>query len=626
MTRVPAAAKMLPPSTAVRPIPGRMPHWVKPNQTERIPHRWIIADTETRTTMDGPNEIQELRLGVADFWRTDLESGDAAERFRFTDARSFWAWCIDHCSTGGRTCLAFHNAGFDLAILDVFAILPQLGAELTWCNLDRDVSVSTWRTPRGTLLTWDTYTWCPKSLDSLAPLTGIPKPRLPAGDASAALWWARCDADVDITKAVARQLIAYVKDSKLGNWQPSGASMGHTTWRHKHMDHKVLVHDDADAMDAEREAMHTGRAEAWWHGTAEGGPFTEWDMHMAYTRIAAECLLPAKLWEHDPAPTRRVHEWAMEHWRVLASVEVETLLPVVPARHGNRVVWPIGRFHTVLWDTELAMLRASGGRYRVLEQWRYTRKPALKSWAEWSIAQCALPDGAITPIARTWVKHQARAVIGRMALRTPSWEPYSDNWLPHHTGISYLHETDQPTRRLMHVGSQVWAETDRCETRQSTPQITSWIMAECRARLWYATLAAGQNNVLHTDTDSILTTAAGSRAITKAIAAGLPGNWRPKDNWRRLEITGPRHYRTPTTRQTPGVPKKATETDDGSYVGEIWDSMSRGLAEGRTGQVTVRQRTWHPRKIDHRRPWKGDAEGVAEPIALPDSSREGTHA
>jgi hypothetical protein len=606
-------------------MPHRKPHWVRPNETERIPHRWIVADTETRAQRAPEGQIQRLRLGVADFWRDDLASGDAAERFRFTDATAFWAWVISRCSPRGRTCLAFHNAGFDLAILDAFTVLPQLGAELAWCNLDRDVSVTTWRTPGGTLITWDTYTWCPAALDALAPLTGIAKPRLPRPDASDDLWWARCEADVDITKAIVSQLLHYIKANQLGNWQPSGASMGHTTWRHKHYTHKVLVHDDQEATDAERAAMHTGRAEAWWHGVAAGGPFTEWDMRMSYTTIAAQCDLPAKLWETDNAPSRKVHQWALDHWRVLAEVEVETPVPVVPVRHDGRTVWPVGRFHTTLWDTELSILRAVGGRYRVLKQWRYTKKPILKSWAQWSITQCALDDGAISLIAKTWVKHQARAVIGRMALRTPTWERYSDNWIPGYTGISHLHEEGKQSHRLMHVGNSVWYETDRQETHHSVPQVTSWIMAEGRARLWNASLAAGQDQVLHCDTDSIITTAAGTAAMHKAVADGLPGQWRPKTTWRRLEITGPRHYHTPDTRQIPGIPCRATDLGDGTYAGEVWDSLARSLTEGRTGQVTVRPRTWRPQAVDHRRPWDGTTTGPAQPITLPPPPKETAH-
>lgn len=625
MTGLPRAARQIPPSTAAVPYPGRTPHWIKGNQTERVPHRWIVADTESRREQLDGLERQTFRLAVATRWRDDLATGDHQEWLHTESTAQFWEWVTGYCYRKGRTVLWFHNSSADLAWLDAFTWLPKLGWELVWCNLDRDVSVVTWRGPGGTLVIADTYTWCPAPLEELGGLVGLPKLELPADEDSTGSWFARCQRDVEITERVVRELLALVKGRGLGNWQPSGAGMGHTTWRHRFMTDKVLVHDDTQALDAEREAMHAGRAEAWWHGVAKGGPFTEWDMHMSYCRIAAENLLPAKLWEQEDAPSRKVHEWSLTKFRVLARVIVRTDVPVVPARVGGRIIWPVGEFETTLWDCELHLLRQAGGKYRVLKQWRYTRKPALSAWAQWSIDLCASGPPEVTDLQRVWVKHQSRAVIGRLALRTPTWEEYSDNWMPEYTGLSYLSEGDQPARRLMHVGSKVWRESDRAEAQQSVPQVTSWIMAEGRCRLWRGALAAGTSHVLHLDTDSVIVDRAGDAALEAAAAAGLDGHWRRKDTWRRLEITGPRHYRTPQRRQAPGVPRRAREIAPGRYAGEVWDSLARGLGEGRTGEILVRQREWSPQVIDHRRPYQGEENGPARPRRVAITDQEETH-
>ena len=616
----------VPPSTAVEPYPGRTPHWIRTNSQERIPHRWIVADTEAIRVPAVRGECQTLRCAVAVRWRDDLKTGEAEEWAEFTDAGEFWRWVTGYCYTHGRTTLAFHNAAYDLGLLDAWTWLPALGWDLIWCNLDRDVSVVSWRGPGGTLVVWDTWTWTKQPLDALAPLTGLVKPPLPAEDATADSWLERCRADVAITQAVVKQLLTFVRQQHLGNWQPSGAGMGHTAWRHRFYTHKVLVHDDSGALEAEREAMHAGRAEAWWHGQPAGGPFTEWDMTTAYTTIAAQCDLPAKLWDHDTRPSRRVHRWALEHWRVLARVTVQAPVPVVPARHEGRICWPTGEFDTVLWDTELAQLREAGGHYKVHEQWRYTAKPVLAGWAAWSIAMLQLGPPVVSDVARCWVKHQSRAVIGRMGLRTPTWERYSRNWLPWYTGLSWLHEAGRDSRRLMHVGTYVWAESDRAEAQQSVPQITSWVMAETRARLWRATCAAGLQNVVHVDTDSLIANAAGTRQLELAIAAGLPGSWRPKATWKQIDITGPRHYEAPGRRQVPGVPRSAVQVAPGVYEGEVWDSLARALAEGRTGEVRTRLRTWRPAVADHRRPYHGESNGPALPITIGADSEEAEHA
>jgi hypothetical protein len=385
-------------------------------------------------------------------------------------------------------------------------------------------------------------------------------------------------------------------------------------WRHNHLDHKVLVHNDAPALEAERAAMHAGRAEAWWHGKADGGPFADWDCHMSYPRIAAECAVPVKLWAYDGKPTKTVHEWARQHWAVLCRVEVDTDVPVVPHHTGERIIWPVGRFETTLWQPELDLIRSTGGTYRVLEQWRYNLAPALKSWAKWSMWACDSASSPLTPVQRTWAKHQSRAMIGRLALRLRAWEQWGAN-PDGRCGLSDLLDISAgTTTRLMHVGDRTFAEGERREASSSLPQITGWIMSVARVRLWEATVAAGQANVLHIDTDSLITNAAGSARMTAAVAAGLPGGWRRKTTHRRLRVIGPRHYRTAERDVLPGVPRTATEREPGVWVGEIWQSLAGALEDGTPGQVRITEREYRPREFDPRRPTAGT--GPAHPIRL----------
>jgi hypothetical protein len=606
--------QVVPHSGTVNKYPGRTPHWIRGNAQERIPHRWIVADTESERIPLKDGEQLKFKVAGAVRWRDDLATGTHEERAHFWDAAEFWKWVIGYTWTHGRTCIAFHNAGHDLGQTNAFQVLPDLGCELVWCNLDRDVSVTTWSTPGGTLLVWDTWTWTAQGLDQLAGMVGMGKTPLPRRGDPPEVWVDRVMTDVEITRRVVEQLLDYVRTQHLGNWQPSGAGMGHTAWRHRFMTHKVLVHDDQDAIDAERAAMHAGRAEAWWHGKPGGGPFTEWDMHMSYCRIAAECLVPGKLWDFDPAPSRKVHQFGLDHWRTLAEVTVSTEIPVVPVKLDGRITWPVGEFRTYLWDTELSLITQTKGKYKVHNQWRYTRKPALQEWAKWSMAECTRTDSYIHPVAKTWVKHQSRAVIGRMGLRTPSWEYWGENWMDH-SGISLLTDTaDGSTTRMMHVGSKVLRETGRTEAANAVPQITSWIMSEARRRLWAAATAAGLENVLHVDTDSLITNRAGTARLKQAIASGLEGGWRPKSTWKQLEITGPRHYSAPGRKQVPGVPRRAVEQPDGTFKGEIWDSLARSLTEAPGEAGRIRERTWTPRRIDHRRPYQGEENGPALPI------------
>ena len=597
------------------PYAGRRAHWIRPNETERSPHRWIVADTEGIAEYRKGTEIQTLRCVDAVRWRDDLKTGLHEERHSGESAEEFWQWVDDYCRAGHRTVLWFHNESYDLRTLRAFALLPALGWQLEWCNLSRDVSVTTFRSDHGTLVIADTYSYVPKPLSEIGAMVGMGKPPLPLPDGSLAQWHERCAADVDITAAAVRELLAFIRGHHLGNWQPSGAGMGYSTWRHRFLTHKVLVHDDAPALAAERAAMHAGRAEAWYHGKCKGGPFTEWDMHMSYCRIAAECDVPVKLFAYDPKPSREVHKWAMKHWIILARVRVKTDVPVVPHYTGERTIWPVGEFETVLWQPELELITNSGGSYEVIEQWRYNGAPAMQEWARWSMFMCGQPDDVVSPVQKAYVKHQSRAVIGRLGLRHSTWEEWGSNpfeWL----GLTDMVDGDTgETARMLHVGERTFIETERREADSSLPQITGYIMSEARVRLWTAAETADFAHVLHMDTDSIIVDRAGDANMAALAEAQLRGGWRPKERWNSIDVTGPRHYRSSGRRVIPGVPLTAKEVKPGEFSGQVWQSLSAAMSAGTTAEVRITERTWRPKVFDGRRPWK--TEGPAEPIRLP---------
>lgn len=561
----------------------------------------IAFDTESRFHNEGELSVQTWRTGSAIRWRNDLKSGDKAEGAAFNDPHTFWQWVTDYCRPGTRTVAWAHNLGHDVRIADVFHILPALGWTLDWCNLDRNVSVMSWRSARGTLVLCDTWTWIPLPLNVVAPLAGLVKFELPKDKADDETWNAYCMRDTEIVYRTVSALVHFIQRERLGNWQPTGAGMAYTTWRHRFMDSKVLVHDDVDALLAERSAMHTGRAEAWRHGKLGMGMWTEVDMRNAYLTIGAECELPRKLHSYTGKLSIRDYRRLASRFGVLAYCHIDIASPVVPCRVGDRFMWPVGSFDTWLWDVEIDAAIRYGATVRIDQSFLYVQAPILRSWALWVLSVLRDPAYEEDSIARTWIKHCSRALIGRLSLRTPSWEPFGDN--PEGiTGITHMTNPETgETSRLMHVGDQTLIETARKEGRDSLPQVTGKIMAICRVRLWDAMNAAGLDNIAHVDTDSLLVNQAGLARLKEVSGDDWGRLWAVKGTYRRLEVLGPRCYFRDGQRVTSGVPLKAEDAGDGRYVGERWTALSEDLEDRGGASVTTRPGKWTLRRNDPRR-------------------------
>lgn len=594
----------------------RATHWVKPNHQCRIPKRWISFDTEARRAKDGKVELQHWGMGAAVRWEyRDHEVRNQTES-TFESPEELWQWVTDYCKPESRTVVFAHNLAYDVRVSNALTILPELGWSLDWSNLDRNVSSMTWRSDKGTLVFADSFTWLPMTIEKLGAMLNYRKLRMPLRGGSKADWEKYCMRDAEIVAMAVQQLVAWVDAEELGNWQPTGAGMSYSIWRHRFMNHKVLVHDNAAVLSDERKAMHTGRAEAWRHGTFKGETWYEVDMRQAYTHIAAESELPCKYKFTTGKISLRQYEQLSETYRVLCAVTVYTDVPVVPHHNGQRTIWPVGQFKTYLWDTEVNELLGSGGQVDIHYCHVYTREPVLADWAKWVIGLVESDSDGHLGVVGKYAKHTGRALIGRLSLRVPEWEYYGENPFGE-VCISYDYNRQTGrTTRLMHVGNKTFMETERREGRDSLPQITGWIMAECRVRLHWAMDAAGFDNIAHVDTDSVLVNRKGLEGLKEAYQGSFSSMWQVKATYNRITVYGPRNLRVGRERKVSGIPLGAKEVEPGRFVGERWSGMARDLEMGRPTVVTVADAEWTVKANDPRRLDASGAEGRTKAIYL----------
>lgn len=431
----------------------------------------------------------------------------------------------------------------------------------------------------------------------------MPSDRSPDGE------WARyCMHDCEILYRVVCNLMQYVTSEHLGNWQPTGAGMAYATWRHKFMSHRILVHNDESALSAERIAMHTGRAEAWKHGEIWGQKWTEVDLRNAYVSIAAISDLPRKLHMHHGRISVSQYERLHSKFACLCRVVADTDVPCLPVKHNGRHVWPIGKFETWVWDCELDLAIRAGANVSIQECYTYIREPVLSEWARWVLSILYGQDESVSPIVRTWIKHCARALIGRLSLRTPSWEYFGTN-IDNTVGITHVtFPEEQRTARMLHIGDDTLIETKREEGRDSLPMITGWIMAKCRTLIWEAIEICGGEHVAHVDTDSVLVDSIGLDRLRSAYGTSFLETWSIKGTFTRLRIYGPRCYYRDKERKTSGIPLKAEEVSPGEFMAERWSALASDLERGQLGSVTIAQSPYTLRKSDPRRT---DLAGVA---------------
>lgn len=386
----------------------------------------------------------------------------------------------------------------------------------------------------------------------------------------------------------------------------TGASQSWSHWRHSFMSHKVLVHDNERALAAERRAMHTGRCEAFLWGKHHKGPFYEYDWRNSYPRIARDIQLPVRLSGTVARPTAKDIARLSKRYAILADCTVTTNAPCVPTSHNGRVLWPVGTFDTTLWDNELALLDEAGAHYNVSRAWLYHKAPALKAWAEWILYSLNAPESDMEPWQKLILKHWSRTLIGRFGMRYKSWSHYAtapDSRIY----LSELVDSDSGTHsELMQIGTEVFTSGQEQDIDDGCPQITSYIMAEARTRLWRVMVEIGPENVLYVDTDSLLVNVAGHNAIQAKGQNGIYDGLRSKARARSVHIYGPRSYVLDARPSVSGLARDAVKVGDGKYSADAWMGAKESIRHGKPSTVSIQSRLFSLSYNSNRRFLNGD--------------------
>lgn len=615
---------------------GSPTHYLRANHQNRQPRRHVFIDTEASIEYDPDRQSQEQSFGLACARYLDNDPRRKAPKVTdrdYLDRSSLWADVTAHTRCGSRTVLWAHNLSYDLRISGALTELPALGWKVQAIVLDGFSCWARFTQPDRSLVCADFTSWANVPIETIGAWLRLEKPGL-TFDGTAELrqeqLLERCRQDVHILHAAVAHVLEWVEQEQLGNLQITGAGQSWNAYRHRFMTERLLVHDDDRARKMERRAIWAGRTETFRHGIVNEPTF-EWDLPRAYATVAQSTVLPT-VWLGS---LKRISVEAFRKMtadqtrRMLCEVSVTTESPWVCTEHDGRILWPVGKFRTTLWDCEIHALLERGASVRLYRTQVYTATPCLRDWATWILACLAQnddsepdvkipagasPDDIGADLRRHILKSWSRALIGRFALQYRSWEPFAtsadtDLFLSDLTGPGQKRDA-----QLLQVGHDVFTLGEMTEGENSLPQITGYITAMCRVRLLSLIETAGWENVLYVDTDSLIVNAAGNRNLRARVDEGAAYGLSFKRAIDHLDLRGPRQLLAGGDRRFSGIPRHGKQLEDGTVTGEVWEGLGEALRNGRPDRVIVQYRTFNLTGMDKRREWLPD--GTTRPITL----------
>lgn len=565
-------------------------HFIQPITTTRIPKCWIYTAIEMEATTQGKKTIERFRAG-----RVILECPSHNGHGKVLSgaetlwtAEDYWAHITSQCGKMHKTVLVTHDLTDLLQASDALRILGELGWWPHVLRVDAKAAGSDWRKDGQRLVMIDLRTWVPKSITTIAGMVDVALTFCDLSGEKLSPKALGADDKCRIVQAAWQEIAEWLRAEDMGNWRATGASMGWQAWRRRFMDHRVLVHDDAEAREAEHLSVYVGRAEAYRIGKLHKQQWFDWDMECAYARMARDHLLPFKLTATTAKPQAKTlsrPRWGRS-W--LYRAQVATEVPVLPWHGPDGVCWPVGTFSGVWWDVELREAQAAGADVRLERGWGYATAPVLRSWGEWVLDTLTAGAGTRSQVCRTVIKHWSRTLIGKFGSQYSNFEYWVPNWEPEVIRMSKLLKKGEPARRMLQLGPNIYVESGKVDAPDSMPAIMSYIMALCRMSLWRTMQTVGMEHIVHCDTDGFICDRVGHETMLRMEIDG----WRHKGTWRRLTVYASRRLVGDLERRLPGVPTTANQTGERSFTGLVQRGFATNLAtDASQGLVSV-SRIW----------------------------------
>lgn len=616
---------------------------IKPNHSTALPAKLVFLDTETicEPTRNQPLvKSHFLRNGcvISGYYK----DGKMRSRnvLHFDDSRKFWQWLDCITSPQYTTWIVAHKMSFDFGIVGGWEMIDKGKLVLDMPRAKRPITDESEIDPRlqrglcviddppfilglrdksqGRMVFVDTLNWFKCPLAELGDSIGLPKFEMPPNTATAKHWEIYCERDCEIVEKAFTGLIDFVGDNDLGMFRYTAPSQAMSAFRHKHMHHKITLHDEVNVKKLERRSYFGGDVRVFYSGLWEGTLFHV-DVNGLYPYVMKHNVFPVCLldWNKTGQLFTILPESAPDY--CIADVTLDCRKVPNRIRDNNQNVYAMGRFRTTLGGQEL---KAAIDREDVLtvHNWSvYDVAPIFESYVDDFFAMRYKYRGEQNKVYEMLCKLMLNSLYGKFGQQSFKWQQVFDTekdpdylrWIVHDMHIGKY-------AMCRSIGPYVWKCCERGEHAQSFVAIASFVTAYAREYMRKLRDICGECQVIYQGTDSLVITPS---ALDSLEHAGLIhptdlGKLKILGSSDIARFNGPNNYTLDETDTIAGLKHNAELLEPGKWSQTCFENAESQIARKPTGTI----RSWET--IFTRRTRKyacgGGESGWVTPLVLDD--------
>ena len=564
----------------------RSKHYLRRNKTSKRPARLVFIDVDSLDERIAGNGIKEVfhraQITTARRSRGELTFSSYVEEL--DDIGEVWDRVTSFATSRCRVLIVCPNP---VRVLTLLGHIDQLGSR----GYELGTPVSS---PRFTAIAWRKGT---------TTLLFIGHNNLFAFQNLRAAW---AKDSVEIMSQTWREYIEILDQIDSGDFHLSLGAQAFGIYRHRFIQHPILVHADPRVDELERQAAYGGIYRPLWAGKAPPDTYYYLDTNAMYPAMMTRRLLPCRLAGHCGRVPISTLVDKLQRYSVVAKCLIQTDWARFPVKRKYRTVYPVGRYITTLTTPDLLDALSRDSVLEVYAAAWYDKAQLFTNFVEyfWNLRRRFIADGR--PLWGKWAKAMSVALFGKFGAKRYETHCEGDSPFDHDCADQIVSLDDGSVRWYYTLAGKMWSSGPVGLSTDAFPAVMAHITAYGRQRILELVEKAGQGNTFVIVSDGLIVNQAGYDSLANEINPDRLGALKLKLSGVELETYSDTEYRLAAREWRPGVKPDAIEIDDGVFVEYIEPSLS-GLARRGTPGTYIK----HRRTISLTRQFKsGRADGV----------------
>ncbi len=575
----------------------RKPHKLKRNKITYIPTNFIFFDCETKPIKKNKKTvIHKLILGHAVYWKRSCKTSPEIEQWiEFEDIETFWKFVLSKITKKTRLILIAHNIVFDFTIVDGFNYLTKNDWRLTRLYEKGKVFVGKFQYPTSksldliktqkdinykkdvkyekSLVLLDNMNYFSTSLKILGKNVGVEKLEVDFNKVSKKELNIYCKQDVNILLQTWKKYLNWFMENDLGNFGITISSQAFNTFRHRFMNTDIFIHNRRAVLNLERESYFGGRTECFKLGNFTDDTFYYLDINSMYPAVMFDNKFPTKFLSYDLNIKPIVLELMMKKFSAVARVIIKTKNPIVPTRMNNKLVYPVGKFETVLSTPELKLVIEEKCLYKVISATYYEDDFIFKEFINFFYTERVKAKHENNIAYVLFFKLLMNSLYGKFGQKVGQWETIGKCKSEEVEYWSEFVPSLNKVYRMRKISGLIQCYKREQESFNSFPAISSHVTSFARVKLYEFMKIADPKNVYYCDTDSLFVNSKGYERLKPFINNYELGYLKLESVSNKLEIKGCKNYIFGDLNKHKGLSKSALKIAENTYKQLQWSSL-----------------------------------------------------